>query len=119
MEDFFLTYEQCLVIKGLGFREHCLKWYLNDVLIQDFRILEKLEVDFQITRCPLKSQFFKWVREKYKIHIEFNREEDKWKFEIYEFSQGNKHIPNNSFNSFVTYEEAENESINYILKQLK
>ena len=40
------------------------------------------------------------------------------KFEIYEFSQGNKHI-SNGLNLFATYEEAENESINYILKQLK
>jgi len=54
---------------------------------------------------PTQSRLQKWLRDVYKLHIEINRDEDMWKYSLYEYSHGNKHIPR-GFPQFISYEEA-------------
>ena len=53
----FVTYEQSLALKELGFDEPCLKTML------DFDITYESNI-----KMPLKQQAFRWFREKYKLH---------------------------------------------------
>jgi hypothetical protein len=64
MEDQFVTYEQALSLKELGFNEPCVSYFdkmelthgqLNDIGKKRYLI------------APLKSQVFKWLYEKLNI----------------------------------------------------
>ena len=103
MKD-FVTYEQALELKELGFDEPCFGYYPNcDVLIQKNAIKEEFKT---YTIAPLYQQAFRWFREKYFIHHKIGRDYDTWDYELYDFKSGNKHIPT-GFKTFNTYEEAE------------
>lgn len=72
MTEHFLTYEQSLAVKELGFDEPCLAIYNS--YTKEF-CYNPYPSDFSsedVTPLPLKSQFFKWVREKYGIDSDIN-----------------------------------------------
>lgn len=123
MTEHFLTYEQSLAVKELGFDEHCLQtsW--------DFDITNKVNIPL-----PLKGQFFKWVREKHD-DIDFFIKKDKsdhvwYIYEIYfkRLADGEKPpvMVGYKINSwlglnleFNTYEQAEDACIDKIIEILK
>jgi hypothetical protein len=77
MEKEFVSYQQALELKELGFDEPCFGWYASDKsLIKDYVIKMHL-------LAPTFSQAFRWFREKHKIgtwiHHYFNM--DKGNFE--------------------------------------
>ena len=125
MNEHFLTYEQSLAVKELGYiEEHTFAYYSSDDkrLIQGYSIsTNEDEVD-----APLKSQFFKWAREKYKIHSHISITDDEdFKGKIYiayvldiEWLQDKEvHLESRTENN--TYEQAEDACINRIIEILK
>ena len=71
MEKEFVTYEQALALKELGFDEKCLSRYCSvteweeltgEILLQniDCNVSERF-----LVKAPLKQQVFRWFREKY------------------------------------------------------
>ena len=72
MEKEFVTYEQALAVKELGFDEKCLTYYYNEILV--FTPIPSLNTnsfwvgkDNNFITVPLKQQVFRWFREKYKL----------------------------------------------------
>ena len=61
MEQEFVSYDQAVALKELGFDERCLGWYsLFDKSLE----IGKIRHSFY-TLAPLKQQVFRWLREKY------------------------------------------------------
>ena len=82
MQNEFVTYEQALALKELGFDEHCFGYYA-DKTGEDKTIYTVSQVQGSINSmsvhfnsgcssyqfsAPLKQQAFKFFREKYKLH---------------------------------------------------
>lgn len=126
MQEHFLTCEQSLAVKELGFDEPCLDRY-------DPRF-EKLSSDIEtwtqehypetlMIPAPLKSQFFKWVRDKYDIDREiYINHEMGVKFYHYLILQLNECIiewKSKNLIRFDTYEQAEEACIDKIIELLK
>lgn len=74
----FVTYEQALVLKELGYNEKCLGYYffMNHERIGNYTELKITDdyvplIGYGSERCkaPLKQQVFRWFREKYKAHM--------------------------------------------------
>ena len=69
MTEQFVTYEQALALKELGFDEPCMALFFNgdkqliQQIFNDTRPFDK-EV---LTLAPLKQQIFRFFREKYKL----------------------------------------------------
>lgn len=76
MKDLFVSYEQALQLKGLGFNEPCLKvgnpnghilWKFMDVLDVegvDIGDIMKEKFDDRFVEIPLKQQVYVWFMEK-------------------------------------------------------
>lgn len=66
MKQEFVSYEQAVALKELGFDEECLKYYLQEngkwVVSDDYD-------GGHFVTAPLKQQVFRWFREKYDAHI--------------------------------------------------
>ena len=60
---------------------------------------------YQVYEQPTKTILQKWLREVHFIHIAINRDEDNWKYELYTFHDGNKHVPR-GFTNYKSYEDA-------------
>lgn len=123
MNEHFLTYEQSLAVKELGFDEPCLATHgYLDLYIG---------TDDGHVKAPLKSQFFKWVREKYNYDIHIRGTHFRAVYVIgipLEINYNSKDgfplvldweyiVQDNQ--SPTTYEQAENECINKIIEILK
>jgi hypothetical protein len=75
MEEYFVTYEQALALKELGFDEPCFRYvYIGDTgnnvdHIEEvkFKFSANYNADSLCISIPLKSQVFKWFREKYNL----------------------------------------------------
>lgn len=63
---------------------------------------------------PTQSLLQRWLREEKEIHIQIVRDEDEWKFELYDFSHGNKHIPR-GFKTYDTFEQSLEEGLKQAL----
>ena len=123
MEKEFVTYEQALSLKELGFDEKCLTYYYNEILV--FTPIPSLNTnsfwvgkDNNFITVPLKQQVFRWFREKYNIigiieggytdgknvfsYVIWQESDDDWTDDIYD-----------------TYEEAENACIDKLIELVK
>ena len=124
MEKEFVTYEQALAVKELGFDEKCLTYYYNEILV--FTPIPSLNTnsfwvgkDNNFITAPLKQQVFRWFREKYGLghticpyyfnaNITELQDVDDYplQHEVYVFSP-------------FTYEEAENACIDKLIEIAK
>jgi hypothetical protein len=124
MKDLFVSYEQALQVKELGFNEPCLFGYNQDDENKLMTVpqLSSYEINSaknsDVTKInkvtvPLKQQVLRWFREKYELHgyIEgmypwcryyINSEDDRW--------EGHK---------YNTYEECENSLTNKLIEIVK
>jgi hypothetical protein len=69
MNKEFVTYNQALALKELGFNEDCFGYYVDNKLIQNgLNILNK-DCDWVDNQCssPLYQQVFRWFREKHNL----------------------------------------------------
>lgn len=126
MEKEFVTYEQALALKELGFDEECLAYYHTTLSSSDvdlvlrktqnkFYHLIRMPEHFDIL-APLKQQVFRWFREKYEwiTSIRDNKFPDMSGKQYY-FEYGYR----NSYERYVTYEEAENACIDKLISICK
>ena len=123
MDKEFVTYEQALALKELGFDERCIGRYCivteweeptGEILLQfiDCELSEKI-----LVKAPLKQQVFRWFREKHEWYANLSswiHEEEigiYHEFEIY----GTPNSAHGSI-SFKTHDEAENNCIDKLLE---
>lgn len=67
--------------------------------------IKKVAYIKKVEYLPTQFLLQKWLREKYNLHVEIQREEDGWIYRIYEFKCGNKSI-SRTWKLFCTYEQA-------------
>jgi len=125
MKELFVTYEQALALKDLGFDEDCLGRWLaitewekptGEIKLQ---LGVKVE-DYDKNQClaPLKSQVFKWIRKNSSINgIVSYYGKDQWNIEILDY-KGNELIQIED-NTFWSYEEAESACIDKLIELVK
>ena len=135
MEKEFVTYEQALALKELGFDEKCLARYtiVPEDNIDYFAISEqcinhgkqlyggdinynsKIYTDEGCVSAPLKSQVFRWFRDKYKIRFFIQSAmSDLGEYFKLIFPDGET-----TSVAYPTYEEAENACIDKLIEILK
>ena len=135
MEKEFVTYEQALALKELGFDEHCfmcyrgkfdlyrkgMGGYLSEMAMERNSDLDKYEINkreqYWIS-APLYQQAFRWFREKYKLQAEilwrgdmecFCYKTGKFKYGSHDFSK----------DDYKTYEEAEQACLDKLIEICK
>jgi hypothetical protein len=125
MEEEFVTYEQALALKELGFNEDCFGWYdSNKNLYMNIQSKQTVLFHNKLGRfndsviAPTKSQLFRWFREKYDLHS--------YVFAWLRRVGWGYDIPNESStfiqtddNTFTTYEEAENACVDKLIEIAK
>lgn len=134
MKDLFVDYDTALKLKELGFNEPCFGFFVY----QEFRYWIK-DSKHQYDDCknslfnrneisaPLKSQFFKFIRDKYNLLFFVTpKEKNKFVFHVLDI-KNYKNITYNDSNIsggimlgegvyYNTHEEAELKGINYLIK---
>ena len=67
MEKDFVTYNEALALKELGFDEPCLGYYTGDKMHFVLRplMLRANELESYVVTAPLYQQAFRWFREKH------------------------------------------------------
>jgi hypothetical protein len=128
MEKEFLTYERALALKELGFDDECMgyfkdrefKYCLEDELVKNSLMSNSNSPIFYTTR-PLKSQVFRWFREKYNQNsfIELVYQDGiKYDYVLY-VDKDEEECENFGDGPFKTYEEAENACIDELIEIAK
>jgi len=132
MNKEFISYEQALQLKELGFDEPCFGSYVKLTKTQNTFFMNDVvdEIDREtplhkslITKAPLYQQAFRWFREKYNISYSID-----WMSRSSEFYNGyyvhfrgindnkinqenfivlNDELPSKGYKVYKTYEEAE------------
>ena len=67
MEKEFVSYEQAVALKELGFTGPCFAYYLLNTLFISNDIVYNSS-DITVIKAPIKQQAFNWIREKYKYY---------------------------------------------------
>ena len=93
MEKEFISYEQALALKELGFDEPCIGWYNPQVNYKEvttdkywaFHLTGEWE---NFKPAPLKQQAFRWFREKHNLRgfIGFRPNTKQFDYHIYDMS---------------------------------
>lgn len=116
MEKEFVSYEQAVALKKLGFDEDCFAGYdtFGDLWI-GYNSTDGIEYNpSYYNKAPLKQQVFRWFREKYEIHgfiIHYSRVMFRWCIDSGDdFAESIK---------LDTYEQAENDCIDTLIKIAK
>ena len=124
MEKHFVTYNQALALKELGFDEPCFGWYEhngNFYYCYQEGLVPPSPSKKLIKGCclaPLKSQVFEWFREEHSIHgIVSYYGKSQWNIEILDY-KGNELIQIED-NTFWSYEEAESTCIDKLIEIIK
>jgi len=120
----FVTYEQALALKELGFNEHCMGFYYYAV--PELRWVLQISSDYHkivsIVDAPLKQQVFRWFREK-KLHNNFPSiiQTRNWAtlYRILEWHPGNDSTSIRESGYYDTYEEAESACIYELIEIAK
>jgi hypothetical protein len=128
MEKEFVSYEQSLALKELGFHEECFAWYNYGELLEfgNDHILDMYAGEDKKPVAPLKQQVFRWFREKYNIlhalvvPIKITASDKKgyrYSWEI--IDEQEEWIVDNSPLGYYSYEEAENACIDKLIERAK
>jgi hypothetical protein len=135
MEEHFVNYNQALALKELGFDEPCLGIYygnkknfiISETLITNSELDSYNSPDSEIT-APLKSQVFKWFRDKHNLRgfIGFRPNVKQFDFHIYDMSlSGIDYVKQRSLEEYIkdllvgTHEEAESACIDKLIEIVK
>ena len=126
MEKEFVTYKQALAVKELGFDEYCFGYFDSkselafntngNPISKDWVWFGNQCLPVDMTLAPLKQQVFRWFREKYGLitsirHNKFPDMSGKQYYFEYEYK--------NSYERYITYEEAENACIDKLIEIAK
>jgi hypothetical protein len=133
MNNEFVTYEQALDLKELGFDEPCFCLYENGKLGYSFSTSQGIItpisyrtnskfVEHILTKedctAPLYQQAFRWFREKYKLEGLVERSKFSYKFTIYYYLSNSKGYVDYEIKK-DTYEEAESACIDKLIEIAK
>jgi hypothetical protein len=105
MENEFISYQQALELKELGFDEPCLGIHYNEGLNPSFMVASQYGEHGATANggilAPLYQQAFRWFRKKYELYSFVFKFDEGFGYETYKegVTQTNE--------SFETYEEAE------------
>ena len=113
MENGFVTYEQAVKLKELGFDESCFGYYENGVFIFWYDSKQETELLLNCS-APLKQQVFRWFREKYNLLSLIFKDEIHYWFEV----EKDIHQECTS-KGFDSYEEAENACIDKLISLIE
>ena len=138
MEKEFVSYEQALALKELGFNEICLAHYWENLFYYKTTFYQPATMPNSPESClaPLKQQVFRWFREKYNLHyrityydpikaIEFQADYQGFLYKTSAASfDGSLYLPHQSYwklkdSPYSTYEEAENACIDKLIELAK
>ncbi len=123
MGNEFVTYEQALALKELGYGDHYgddyFAWYSSNKDFHYRNMNSPVYPNNQSFIAPLKQQVFRWFREKYNIHGEvFVNDDGTFVYLISRLvPQGRIQSPMKG--NFNTYEEAENACIDKLIEIAK
>jgi hypothetical protein len=138
MRENFITYEQALALKELGFNEPCLleEYFEDSQCVSEWAYEEPFKINTELDHLtdkfnadddehyeysvavPLKSQVFKWFRKNSSINgIVLYYGKDQWNIEILDY-KGNELIQIED-NTFWSYEEAESACIDELIELIK
>ncbi len=119
MVEHFVTYNQALALKELGFNETCFGYYTNDKdypFILDVRNLkDKYKEEI---KAPLKSQVFKWFWVYFHLSHNIFDWLDDFEITITEWSLCEDRIVY-EYPRFDTYEQAESACIDKLIEIIK
>jgi hypothetical protein len=143
MEKEFITYEEALELKGLGFNEPCFGWFRSTLIPSNFTEYF-LETEFGMNEspsdwvnsnfldkacsAPLYQQAFRWFRDKYNLRgfIGFRPNVKQFDCHIYDMSlSGKEYVKQRTMEEFNkdpkvgTYEEAELECLKKLIEIVK
>jgi hypothetical protein len=125
MKKEFVTYEQALALKELGFDEKCYGHYDSTGELNTIEEYAKVGADTlhmlskkfnsesymkEMCSAPLKQQVFRWFREKYDLLCYIRKVGSNYWYNI-DIEDGNEFE-----GRFDTYEEAEDACINRLIK---
>jgi hypothetical protein len=129
MNEYFCNYEQALALKELGFDEPCWCYFVNDVFFdsmfpKDYDYFEHMNKKMEYTLAPLKSQVFKWFRDKHHLyHMVHHFEHKKGTSKEFLSEISGKLLLGNDdvskFSNHKTHEEAESACIDNLIEILK
>ena len=126
MEKEFVTYNQALALKGLGFDEPCLAFwdgkntdafYFNNIrdTSGDYTPFQKHD-RLKWFGAPLYQQAFRWFREKYNWTIKVNQvTKNNWSYTLDNFPKDRTYYGE----VYKTYEEAESGCIDKLIEIVK
>lgn len=122
MEKEFVSYEQALELKYLGFDLPCFAWFdsfdnnnLHTWRVPDTMVKREFVKDSVI--APLYQQVFEWFRIKHNIIIEISSQSSK--FAIFSNDEGYLYKFNsNEIKLFDNYSDARNKSIELVINKL-
>ncbi len=121
MENYFVTFDQSVALKEIGFDEPCFGYFHLDngttyKPYRTFNLGNHNMSNFCISR-PLIGQVFKWLRDKYDLHrvihqFDFKKDTDEEYLAEVNFTD-------DGFSYFRTYEEAEFFCIDKLIEIVK
>ena len=133
MDKEFISYEQALALKELGFDEPCIGWYNPQVNYK--KVTTDKYWAFHLTGewenfkpAPLKQQAFRWFREKHNLRgfIGFRPNTKQFDYHIYDMSlSGKEYVKQRTMEEFNkdpkvgTYEEAEQACLDKLIEIIK
>jgi hypothetical protein len=128
MKKEFISYEQALALKELGFDEPCLAFYTQNAYgstpeqkVQYWREPIGGNDDYVFILAPLYQQVFRWFREKYNLFCEIQIDrttEPKFCFDIFQYEHfGNyEKIEVKEWYLYRTQEEVELECLKKLIE---
>jgi hypothetical protein len=123
MEKEFISYEQALILKELGFNEPCFGWWFVDEKMLFIEKSKKSTSD-NILQAPLKQQVFEWFRNVHNYHVSIRKRyfqtdgRIEYNYFIYP-PNSNEHLEHNLLDEYDTWEEAESACIDDLIKLVK
>jgi hypothetical protein len=134
MEKYFVTYNQALALKELGFDEPCFAGYRDSEWIgsdgpnsryfhaQLFSNHQFDDDQKEYCSAPLKQQVFEWARKEHKIHGSYGTTSDSREevngYCISNFIDGNRNYLHINW-EVGTYDEAESACIDKLIEIIK
>jgi hypothetical protein len=117
MENLFVSYEQAIKLKKLGFSEKCFTFYFEyGEMYNGFLYTDHNEDFSERISAPLKQQVLRWFREKYNIIGLIEGGFDMTNIFTYCIWEGFKDKIYDDY--YGTYEEAEDVLINILIDKL-
>lgn len=120
MDKEFVSYEQALSLKELGFDEECFAWYNYGELLEfgNDHILDMYAGEDKKPVAPLKQQVFRFFREKYNYNHSIIFHKHPFGTNDYQYMillEDDEYVEVN----FNLYEEAENACIDKLIEIAK